>query len=46
MSTGQRAFDGYQFDNCLAIKIIRGLRPEIASETLDCYIEFAKECMN
>ncbi|RIB10891.1 kinase-like domain-containing protein [Gigaspora rosea] len=46
MSTGQRPFDGYEFDTDLAIKIWKGLRPEFAPGTPDCYIEFAKQCMD
>ncbi|RIB00112.1 hypothetical protein C2G38_1333216 [Gigaspora rosea] len=47
MSTGQRPFDGYQFDEDLAINIIRnGLQPEFASGILDCYIALAKQCMD
>ncbi|RIB05752.1 kinase-like domain-containing protein [Gigaspora rosea] len=46
MSTGQRPFDGQEFDHKLAIKICKGLRPEFASGTPDCYIELANQCMN
>ncbi|RIB06847.1 kinase-like domain-containing protein [Gigaspora rosea] len=44
MSTGQRPFDGCQFDDDLAICF--GLRPEFAPGTPDCYIELAKQCMD
>ncbi|RIB19598.1 kinase-like domain-containing protein [Gigaspora rosea] len=46
MSTGQRPFDGHDFDLKLATKICKGLRPEIAPGTPDCYIELAKSCMD
>ncbi|RIB24258.1 kinase-like domain-containing protein [Gigaspora rosea] len=46
MSTGQRAFDGYEFDTKLAVKICKGLRPGFISGTPDCYIELANQCMN
>src|ERR1043165_6218956 len=46
MSTGQRPFDGHEFDIGLAIKICNGLRPEFAPGTPDCYIKFAKQCMD
>ncbi|RIB15956.1 kinase-like domain-containing protein, partial [Gigaspora rosea] len=47
MTTGQRPFDGHEFDHKLAFKICkRGLRPEFASGTPKCYIELAKKCMN
>ncbi|RIB07248.1 kinase-like domain-containing protein [Gigaspora rosea] len=46
MSTGQRPFDGHEFDHILAVKICNGLRPEFAPGTPDCYIELANQCMN
>ncbi|RIB24406.1 kinase-like domain-containing protein [Gigaspora rosea] len=46
MSTGRRPFDGYQFDFELAVKICKGLRPEFAPGTPDCYIELAMNCMD
>ncbi|RIB27156.1 kinase-like domain-containing protein [Gigaspora rosea] len=46
ISTGQRPFDGYEFDDKLAMKICGGLRPEFALGTPDYYIEFAKKCMD
>ncbi|RIB20347.1 kinase-like domain-containing protein [Gigaspora rosea] len=46
MSTGQRPFDGYEFNFDLAIKICEGLRPEFAQGTPNCYIELAKQCMD
>ncbi|RIB26775.1 kinase-like domain-containing protein [Gigaspora rosea] len=46
MSTGQRPFDGQEFDTKLAVKICKGLKPEIAPGTPDCYIELANRCMN
>ncbi|RIB25549.1 kinase-like domain-containing protein [Gigaspora rosea] len=46
MSTGQRPFDGCQFNDELAVKICFGLRPEFASGTPDFYIELAKQCMD
>ncbi|RIB23529.1 kinase-like domain-containing protein [Gigaspora rosea] len=45
MSTGQRPFDGYQFNEELAVKICIGLRPEFAQGTPECYIKLAKQCM-
>ncbi|RIB11711.1 kinase-like domain-containing protein [Gigaspora rosea] len=46
MSTGQRPFDGRKFDVKLSVEICRGLRPEFAPETPNCYIELAEKCMN
>ncbi|RIB30117.1 kinase-like domain-containing protein [Gigaspora rosea] len=46
ISTGQRPFDGHKFDSKLAVKICRGLRPELASGTPNCYVELAKQCMH
>ncbi|RIB10897.1 kinase-like domain-containing protein [Gigaspora rosea] len=46
MSTGQRPFDGQEFDHRLAIKVCKGLRPEFAPGTPDCYIELANQCMD
>ncbi|RIB05613.1 kinase-like domain-containing protein [Gigaspora rosea] len=46
MSTGQRPFDGYPFDVKLATMICKGLRPEFAPGTPDCYVELAKSCMD
>ncbi|RIB08333.1 kinase-like domain-containing protein [Gigaspora rosea] len=46
LSTGQRPFDGHKFDSKLAVKICRGLRPELASRTPNCYVELAKQCMH
>ncbi|RIB25554.1 kinase-like domain-containing protein [Gigaspora rosea] len=46
ISTGQRPFDGCQFNDELAVKICFGLRPEFASGTPDFYIELAKQCMD
>ncbi|RIB15198.1 kinase-like domain-containing protein [Gigaspora rosea] len=46
ISTGQRPFDGYKFDINLAIKILNGLRPELAFGTPKCYIELARQCMD
>ncbi|RIB16699.1 hypothetical protein C2G38_2189220 [Gigaspora rosea] len=43
MSTGQRPFDGRPFDLCLSLDIYKGLRPEIAPVTPECYIELAKK---
>ncbi|RIB09864.1 kinase-like domain-containing protein [Gigaspora rosea] len=45
ISTGSRAFDGYDFED-LAIKICTGLRPEFAPGTPYCYVELAKRCMD
>ncbi|RIB28626.1 kinase-like domain-containing protein [Gigaspora rosea] len=47
ITTGQRPFDGHEFDHKLAFKICkRGLRPEFAPGTPECYIELAKKCMD
>ncbi|RIB30421.1 kinase-like domain-containing protein [Gigaspora rosea] len=46
MSTGQRPFDGHDFDDKLVTKICNGLRPEFACGTPDCYIGLARQCMN
>ncbi|RIB17538.1 kinase-like domain-containing protein [Gigaspora rosea] len=43
MSTGQRPFDGYQFNEELAVKICIGLRPEFAQGTPECYIKLAEQ---
>ncbi|RIB18082.1 hypothetical protein C2G38_2246003 [Gigaspora rosea] len=45
ISTGSRAFDGYDFE-VLALKICTGLRPEFAPGTPYCYVELAKRCMD
>ena len=46
ISTGQRPFDGCKFDINLAVKICKGLQPEFAFGTPNCYIKFAKQCMD
>ncbi|RIB20744.1 kinase-like domain-containing protein [Gigaspora rosea] len=46
MTTGQRPFDGHEFDNNLAIKICGGLQPAFAPGSPECYVELAKKCMN
>ncbi|RIB04062.1 kinase-like domain-containing protein [Gigaspora rosea] len=46
ISTGQRPFDGYQFNEELAVKICIGSRPEFAPGTPECYIKLAKQCMD
>ncbi|RIB27714.1 kinase-like domain-containing protein [Gigaspora rosea] len=47
MTSGQRPFDGCKFDTKLATKICKkGLRPECAPGTPQCYIELAKKCMH
>ncbi|RIB29871.1 kinase-like domain-containing protein [Gigaspora rosea] len=46
MTTGQRPFYGHQFDNELALNIFKGLRPEFAPGTPDCYVELAMQCMD
>ncbi|RIB15176.1 kinase-like domain-containing protein [Gigaspora rosea] len=46
ITTGQRPFDGHEFDTKLAVKICKGLRPEFAPGTPKCYIELAGKCMN
>ncbi|RIB28297.1 hypothetical protein C2G38_2158278 [Gigaspora rosea] len=46
MSTGQRPFDGYEFNTDLAMDIRHGLRPKVARETPNCYVEMVKQCTN
>ncbi|RIB09133.1 kinase-like domain-containing protein [Gigaspora rosea] len=46
ITTGIPPFDGYLFNNDLAIKICGGLRPDFAPGTPNCYIKLAKLCMN
>ncbi|RIB14894.1 kinase-like domain-containing protein [Gigaspora rosea] len=46
ITTGVPPFDGYLFDNDLAIKICCGLRPKLALGTPDCYIKLAESCMD
>jgi serine/threonine protein kinase len=46
MSSGQRPFDGHKFNTSLAVKIIRGLRPDFAPGTPACYIRLAKKCID
>ncbi|RIB00121.1 kinase-like domain-containing protein [Gigaspora rosea] len=36
ISTGRKAFDGYNFDNELALKICHGLQPKFTSCTPEC----------
>ncbi|RIB25378.1 kinase-like domain-containing protein [Gigaspora rosea] len=43
MTTGQRPFDGRNFDLKLSVDICKGLRPEFAPETPNCYVELAKK---
>ncbi|CAG8731732.1 2326_t:CDS:2, partial [Cetraspora pellucida] len=44
--TGEEAFNDYEFNTKLAIKICRGLRPEFAPGDPECYVELAKKCMD
>ncbi|RIB17132.1 hypothetical protein C2G38_2188192 [Gigaspora rosea] len=46
MSTGQRPFDGHQFNIELALSICNGLRPECAPGTPKCYIKLVEMCMD
>ncbi|RIB21570.1 kinase-like domain-containing protein [Gigaspora rosea] len=46
ITTGQRPFNNYKFDNDLVIKICNGLRPKFGPGTPDCYIELANQCMD
>jgi serine/threonine protein kinase len=47
ISTGQRPFDGYDFNLELALKICDGLRPdEFALGTPDDYVKLARRCMD
>src|SRR6185437_4179555 len=46
ISTGRKAFDGYNFDNELALKICHGLQPKFTPGIPECYLELAKRCMD
>ena len=46
MSTGQKPFDGREFNLKLAVEICKGSRPKFAAGTPKCYIKLAKKCMN
>ncbi|RIB07576.1 kinase-like domain-containing protein [Gigaspora rosea] len=46
VSTGKCPYEEYKFDTKLATKICKGLRPDFAKGTPDCYIELAKKCMD
>ncbi|RIB23523.1 kinase-like domain-containing protein [Gigaspora rosea] len=46
ITTGIPPFDGYLFNNDLAIEICRGLRSKFAPGTPDFYIKLAESCMN
>ncbi|RIB20986.1 kinase-like domain-containing protein, partial [Gigaspora rosea] len=46
ISTGKFPFYGYEFGVKLATKICKGLRPDFANGTPDCYVELAKKCMD
>ncbi|RIB29908.1 kinase-like domain-containing protein [Gigaspora rosea] len=47
ITSGQRPFDGIEFNLKLAVKICsKGLRPEFAPGTPKCYIELAEKCMD
>ncbi|RIB27411.1 hypothetical protein C2G38_2062088 [Gigaspora rosea] len=46
MTTGQKSFNDYKFDIDLAIMVCNGLRPKLAHDTPDCYVELANQCMN
>ncbi|RIB02263.1 kinase-like domain-containing protein [Gigaspora rosea] len=44
--TGKRPYEGHEADTKLAVKICKGLRPEFAPGTPDCYIKWAHKCMD
>ncbi|RIB20867.1 kinase-like domain-containing protein [Gigaspora rosea] len=46
ISTGQRPFDGHQFNIEFASMICNGLQPEFAPGTPECYIKLANICMD
>ncbi|PKY42254.1 hypothetical protein RhiirA4_397144, partial [Rhizophagus irregularis] len=46
VSTGRPPFKDYPFDISLALKINKGLRPEFAEGTPECYIKLANQCMD
>lgn len=46
LTTGQRPFDGYEFDIGLALRICNGLRPEFDEYVPECYVELASQCMD
>ncbi|RIB13105.1 hypothetical protein C2G38_2099211, partial [Gigaspora rosea] len=46
MTTGKGTFNYYKFDIDLAVMVCNGLRPKLAHNTPDCYVELANQCMN
>ncbi|RIB25356.1 hypothetical protein C2G38_2166075 [Gigaspora rosea] len=46
ITMGRRAFDGETFDTKLAKSICQGKRPEFDKKTPDCYVKWAKRCMD
>ncbi|CAG8568749.1 15995_t:CDS:1 [Cetraspora pellucida] len=46
ISSGKKSFDGIPFDIILAIKILKGNRPEFGKGTPKCYVKLAKRCMD
>ena len=44
--TGEEVFNGYEFNDDLAIKICFGLRLKFTPGTSKCYFELAKQYMN
>ncbi|CAG8814347.1 16840_t:CDS:1, partial [Cetraspora pellucida] len=44
--TGQRPFDGSQFDIGLAVKICQGERPKFNSKTPNLYAYLANRCLH
>ena len=46
MTTGQRSFNNYKYDIDLAAIVCNGLRPKLANDTPDCYVELASQYMN
>ncbi|CAG8730425.1 3890_t:CDS:1, partial [Dentiscutata heterogama] len=46
ISTGRPPHYDIEYDEALAIKICKGLRPEFAKDTPECYIKLANQCMD
>ncbi|RIB14745.1 hypothetical protein C2G38_1626017 [Gigaspora rosea] len=46
MSTGKPPFFDIEYDEILAIQICKGLRPEFAEGTPECYTQLALQCMD
>ncbi|RIB18999.1 kinase-like domain-containing protein [Gigaspora rosea] len=46
MSTGRPPHYNVEYDEILAVQICKGLRPEFAQGTPECYIQLANQCMD